>query len=149
MLFRSLDSTDYEMMRLVRVAKAIEGLPRHTGTHAAGMILAEQDLSEYIPLQKGLYDFYQSQLEAKDLESLGLLKIYFLGIRNLAVIDDVIKAIHQLGEPFILVDLTLDDEKTYKLLESADTSGIFQLESSGMRASLRKLKPNTDRKSVV
>jgi DNA polymerase III subunit alpha len=138
-----LDPTDYEMMRLVRVAKAIEGLPRHTGTHAAGMILAEQDLSKYIPLQKGLYDFYQSQLEAKDLESLGLLKIDFLGIRNLAVIDDVIKAIHLMGKPFVLADLTLDDEKTYKLLESADTSGIFQLESSGMRASLRKLKPNT------
>ena len=137
-----LDASDYEMMRLVRVAKAIEGLPRHTGTHAAGMILAKQDLTAYIPLQKGLYDFYQSQLEAKDLESLGLLKIDFLGIRNLAVIDDVIKMIQKNGEPFILSDLPLDNEKTYKLLESADTSGIFQLESSGMRASLRKLKPN-------
>ncbi|MDO9629683.1 MAG: DNA polymerase III subunit alpha [Acholeplasmataceae bacterium] len=136
------DQTDEEMTRLLRVAKTIEGLPRHTGTHPAGMILAEQDLTQYIPLQKGLYDFYQSQLEASDLESLGLLKIDFLGIRNLAVIDDAIKMIKRLGEPFSLVDIPLDDPKTYELLSRAETSGVFQLESNGMRATLRKLKPN-------
>ncbi|PKK99321.1 MAG: DNA polymerase III subunit alpha [Tenericutes bacterium HGW-Tenericutes-2] len=135
------DQTDEEMTRLLRVAKTIEGLPRHTGTHAAGMILADQDLTNYIPLQKGLYDFYQSQLEASDLESLGLLKVDFLGIRNLAVIDDAIKMIHRLGEPFSLVDIPLDNEKTYELLSRAETSGVFQLESGGMRAVLRKLKP--------
>ncbi|MFH0767648.1 MAG: DNA polymerase III subunit alpha [Bacillota bacterium] len=137
-----IDPTDYEMVRLLNVAKKIVGLPRHTGTHAAGMILAQQDLSKYIPLQKGLYDFFQSQLEAKDLESLGLLKIDFLGIRNLSVIDNVIKMIHQRSEVFHLPDLKLDDSKTYELLESAETDGIFQLESMGMRAVLRKLKPN-------
>ena len=137
-----VDETDYEMVRLLNVAKKIEGLPRHTGTHAAGMILAQQDLMNHIPLQKGLYDFYQSQLEAKDLESLGLLKIDFLGIRNLAVIDEVISMIKKTGESFNLAELTLDDKKTYELLESAETSGIFQLESMGMRAVLRKLKPN-------
>ncbi len=135
------DQTDEEMTRLLRVAKTIEGLPRHTGTHPAGMILANQDLTSYIPLQKGLYDFYQSQLEASDLESLGLLKIDFLGIRNLAVIDDAIKMIHRLGEPFSLVDIPLDDLKTYTLLSRSETSGVFQLESNGMRAVLRKLKP--------
>lgn len=135
------DQSDEEMTRLLRVAKTIEGLPRHTGTHAAGMILAEQDLTSYIPLQKGLYEFYQSQLEASDLESLGLLKVDFLGIRNLAVIDDAIKMIHRLGKPFSLVDIPLDDEKTYALLSRAETSGVFQLESNGMRAVLRKLKP--------
>ncbi len=137
-----VDETDYEMVRLLNVAKKIEGLPRHTGTHAAGMILAQQDLMNHIPLQKGLYDFYQSQLEAKDLESLGLLKIDFLGIRNLAVIDEVITMIKQTGESFNLAELTLNDKKTYELLESSETSGIFQLESMGMRAVLRKLKPN-------
>lgn len=138
-----IDTTDEEMTRLLKVAKSIEGLPRHTGTHAAGMIMAEQDLSQYIPLQKGLYDFYQSQLEASDLESLGLLKVDFLGIRNLTIIDDVIKTIHRLGKPFSLVDIPLDDSKTCELLSRAETSGIFQLESNGMRAVLRKLKPNT------
>jgi DNA polymerase III subunit alpha len=138
-----IDETDQEMMRLLRVAKAIEGLPRHTGTHAAGMILAHQDLSLHIPLQKGLYQFYQSQLEASDLESLGLLKMDFLGIRNLAVIDDVLKEIKRTIKPLSIYDIPFDDALTYELLCQAETSGIFQLESSGMRAVLRKLKPNT------
>ena len=138
-----IDETDQEMMRLLRVAKAIEGLPRHTGTHAAGMILAHQDLSLHIPLQKGLYQFYQSQLEASDLESLGLLKMDFLGIRNLAVIDDVLKEIKRTMRPLSIYDIPFDDTITYELLSAAETSGIFQLESSGMRAVLRKLKPNT------
>jgi DNA polymerase III subunit alpha len=137
-----IDETDHEMMRLLRVAKAIEGLPRHTGTHAAGMILAKQDLTLHIPLQKGLYNFYQSQLEASELESLGLLKMDFLGIRNLAVIDEVVKEINRTDKPFSIHDIPLDDKKTYDLLSLSETSGIFQLESSGMRAVLRKLKPD-------
>lgn len=136
-----VDSTDHETARLLKVAKAIEGLPRHTGTHAAGMILAHQDLSQYIPLSKGINLFYQSQLEASELEQMGLLKMDFLGIRNLAVIDDVVKAIHRTNKPFSLVSIPLDDAATFKLLEVSDTSGIFQLESMGMRSALRKLKP--------
>ncbi|MDY0295187.1 MAG: DNA polymerase III subunit alpha [Acholeplasmataceae bacterium] len=136
-----VDETDHEMMRLLRVAKAIEGLPRHTGTHAAGMILSKQDLLKYIPLQPGINQFYQSQLEASTLEKLGLLKIDFLGIRNLAVIDEALKMIENTGHKIHLLDLPLDDTKTYELLAHAETTGIFQLESSGMRAVLRKLKP--------
>lgn len=138
-----LDETDAEMMRLLRVAKKIEGLPRHTGTHAAGMILCKQDLFDHIPLQPGINHFYQSQLEASELESLGLLKMDFLGIRNLAVIDDVIKMAHQEGHIISLPDLPLDNPKAFELLSRAETTGIFQLESSGMRAVLRKLKPTT------
>lgn len=138
-----IDETDHEMMRLLRVAKAIEGLPRHTGTHAAGMILSRQDLSKHIPLQPGINNFYQSQLEASELEKLGLLKIDFLGIRNLAVIDEALKIIESNGKKINLLDLPLDDVKTYNLLSKAETSGIFQLESSGMRAVLRKLKPTS------
>lgn len=136
-----VDPTDYETQRLLRVAKAIEGLPRHTGTHAAGMILASQDLSLHIPLTQGINGFYQSQLEATELEQMGLLKMDFLGIRNLAVIDEVIKSIHRLNKPFSLVSIPLDDLETFKTLEHAETSGIFQLESMGMRNALRKLKP--------
>lgn len=138
-----IDETDSEMMRLLRVAKQIEGLPRHTGTHAAGMILSKQDLTEHIPLQIGINNFYQSQLEASELEKLGLLKIDFLGIRNLAVIDEALKMIEKTGIKINLLELPLNDEKTFSLLSKAETSGIFQLESSGMRAVLRKLKPNT------
>ena len=136
-----VDPTDHETTRLLRVAKSIEGLPRHTGTHAAGMILAKQDLSQYIPLSKGINHFYQSQLEASELEQMGLLKMDFLGIRNLAVIDEVVKVIQLTQKNFSLVSIPLDDTLTFKLLESADTSGIFQLESMGMRSALRKLKP--------
>ena len=138
-----IDETDYEMTRLLRVAKTIEGLPRHTGTHAAGIILSKQDLSNWIPLQKGIYDFHQTQLEAKDLEALGLLKIDFLGIRNLTVIDDVLKAIQKQGETVDIHTINLSNQKAYTLLSNAETTGIFQLESMGMRAVLRNLKPET------
>ena len=138
-----IDPTDYEMVRLLNVAKSIEGLPKHTGTHPAGIILSKKDLSKYIPLQKGLHDFYQTQLEASELEELGLLKIDFLGIRNLTVIDEVLRDIEKTGKHVLLSDLNYEDQKVYDLLSSAETTGIFQLESMGMRAALRKLKPKT------
>lgn len=137
-----IDETDYEMVRLLHVSKQIEGLPRHTGTHAAGMILAKQDLTKLIPLQLDNNGYYQSQWEASDLEKLGLLKIDFLGIRNLAIINDVVDLIKKENPQFQLSDIPLDDKRVYDLLSEADTFGIFQLESSGMRAALRKLKPN-------
>ena len=140
---QKIDETDREMMRLLEASKQIEGLPRQTGTHAAGMILAKQDLTKYIPLQKDSNGYYQSQWEASDLEKLGLLKIDFLGIRNLAIINDVVDLIKQDHKNFSLTDIPLDDPKVYDMLSEADTFGIFQLESSGMRAALRKLKPNT------
>ncbi len=138
-----MDETDHEMMRLKHVAKQIEGLPRQTGTHAAGMILAKQDLTTCLPLQMDSNGYYQSQWEASDLEKLGLLKIDFLGIRNLAIISDVIDLIKKKNQSFSMKDIPLDDPKVYQLLSKADTFGIFQLESSGMRAALLKLKPRT------
>ncbi|BCR35497.1 DNA polymerase III subunit alpha [Mariniplasma anaerobium] len=138
-----VDTKDQETVRLLEVAKKIEGLPRHTGTHAAGMILAEQDLSQYIPLLENQDGFYQSQFEASDLESLGLLKIDFLGIRNLQIIHDVIELIKLENPKFQLNQIPLDDTKTYDLLSQARSEGVFQLESNGMKNVLRKLKPNT------
>ncbi|MEF3692921.1 MAG: DNA polymerase III subunit alpha [Acholeplasmataceae bacterium] len=138
-----VDETDFETVRLLKVAKSIEGLPRHTGTHPAGIILSKQNLALHIPLQKGLHDFYQTQLEASEIESLGLLKIDFLGIRNLTVIDDVIKNIEKSGKKVNLNNLDFEDEKVYSLLSNAETTGIFQLESMGMRTALKKIKPRT------
>lgn len=138
-----VDTTDQETVRLLEVAKKIEGLPRHTGTHAAGMILAEQNLSKYIPLLENQDGFYQSQFEASDLESLGLLKIDFLGIRNLQIIHDVIELVKLENPKFKLNQIPLDDAKTYDLLSQARSEGVFQLESNGMKNVLRKLKPNT------
>lgn len=137
---QKIDPTDHELTRLLRVAKTIEGLPRHTGTHAAGIILAKQDLQQHIPLQMGPNGFYQSQWEQSDLEKLGLLKIDFLGIRNLSIIADCIESIRMSHHD--LLQLPLDDAPTYRLLATGETAGIFQLESMGMKAVLKKLKPN-------
>jgi DNA polymerase-3 subunit alpha len=136
-----IDTSDHEIMKLLEVSKKIEGLPRQTGTHAAGMILAQQDLALSIPLQMGSNGFYQSQYEAKDLEKLGLLKIDFLGIKNLSIIHEVIELIKEKEPKFSIQHIPLDDEKVYQLLSAADTFGVFQLESSGMRNVLRKYEP--------
>lgn len=136
-----VDTTDQETMRLLDVAKRIEGLPRNSGTHAAGMILSKQDLTKTIPLQEGVDGYYQSQFEATELEGLGLLKIDFLGIRNLQIIEDVVRLITDVNQNFLLKDIPLTDKKTYQLLSRADTDGVFQLESSGMKNVLTKLKP--------
>lgn len=133
-------TSDITTQNLIDTASKIEGLPRHTGTHAAGIILSHEDLTKWIPLQNGLYNNYQTQLEASDLEKLGLLKIDLLGIRNLSVIEEVLEKV---DENIDLNNIELTDKKTYELLQNAETSGIFQLESSGMRNVLRKLKPET------
>ncbi len=134
-------SDNIEVYNLLRIAKKIEGLPRHISTHAAGIILANDSLLNLIPLQPGLNGLYQSQLEASDLESIGLLKIDFLGIRNLTIIDNIVKEIPNMDN-INISRIPLDDKKTYELLSKADTLGIFQLESDGMKKVLSKLKPN-------
>ena len=135
---------DPSTQKILDLAKQIEGLPRQTGTHAAGIILSNEDLSRIIPFQTGASDLYQSQFEASDLESLGLLKIDFLGIRNLSIITDVLKLLKDTKSIDIdILNIPFDDSKTYDLLSKADTQGVFQLESVGMRRVLMKLKPNT------
>jgi len=135
-----MDALDQEMIALKKRAEAILGLPRQTGTHPAGMIFSKERLSDFIPMQEGPYAFYQTQFEASELESLGLLKIDFLGIRNLAIIAQTIESI-QSYQPFNIAHIPKDDEKTYQLLSEAKTDGIFQLESEGIRQVLRALKP--------
>ncbi|MDE6047074.1 MAG: DNA polymerase III subunit alpha, partial [Anaeroplasmataceae bacterium] len=127
----------YEFLYIIR---GLDGLPRHISTHAAGVIISSTVLDDIIPLQEGINGLYQSQLEATDLEKIGLLKMDFLGIRNLTIIDEVMKNI----PGFTMNDLRnipLNDKKTYQLLQSADTLGVFQLESDGIRRVLNKLKP--------
>ncbi len=138
----NIDETDAETMRLLKVAKQIEGLPRHTGTHAAGIILAKQNLREHIPMQKGSFSFQQTQLEARDLEAMGLLKIDFLGIRNLTVIDGVITLARERGIAIDIAHIPLDDAKTYRTLSNAETTGIFLLRVARMRSVLRQMQPH-------
>ena len=134
--------TDVKTVHILKLAQSIEGLPRHTGTHAAGIILSSVDLSRIIPLQSGSSDLYQSQLEASDLEHMGLLKIDFLGIRNLQIIKETLGLIEKKNIKLDIYNLPLNDKKTFDLLSSADTVGVFQLESPGMKRVLTKLKPN-------
>jgi len=131
---------DDELYNFLFVAKGLEGLPKHISTHAAGIILSDSPLYEIIPLQEGINGLYQSQLEASDLEKIGLLKMDFLGIRNLTMVDGMIKQISGFSYNK-LREIPLNDSKTYKVLQNADTLGIFQLESRGIRNVLSKLKP--------
>lgn len=135
------DKTDREIISILNTASKIEGLYRQTGTHPAGIILSKQKLTKYIPMQTGAFDFNQSQYDMNTLEKLNLHKIDFLGIRNLAIISDIITSLEKQNIKINLDNIPLDDEKTFKLLANADTTGIFQLESRGMREVLKKLKP--------
>ena len=131
---------DTDLYEFLYIAKGLEGLPRHISTHAAGIILSNLPLDEIIPLQEGINGLYQSQLEASDLEKIGLLKMDFLGIRNLTMVDGMMNDIKGF-DMNALRNIPLNDPKVYKLLQNADTLGIFQLESLGIKNVLLKLKP--------
>ena len=135
------DEEDPNIQMILKTSEKIVGLPRHTGTHAAGIILTENDLTKSIPLQSDLDNFYKTQWEQADLEELGLMKIDFLGIKNLAIIAETIELIKKVNPKFDLNKIPFNDKKTFELLRKADTNGIFQLESTGMQNVLRKLQP--------
>lgn len=139
-VFRRLVETNDEVAKVVRIVKMMEGLPRHTSTHAAGIIMASDSLINYTALQVGVNNILQTQYEASDLEQIGLIKMDFLGIRNLTIIDDVIKKIKKTEPDFNLNNIPMDDKYTYMMIASGDTDGIFQLESAGMRNVLIQLK---------
>ena len=129
-----------EIFNIVYLAKGLDGLIRHVSTHAAGIILSSNPLTDIIPVQDGINGLYQSQLEAKDLEKIGLLKMDFLGIRNLTIVADIMSEIKGFDAK-TLREIPLNDKKTFELLQKGDTLGIFQLESDGIRRVLMKLKP--------
>ncbi len=126
--------------KLLDISMKLEGLPRHVSTHAAGIIMADRELTSYTPLQSGINGLYQTQFEASDLESLGLLKMDILGLRNLTIIDNIIKKIKVTEPNFDLNKISFEDKLVFDLIRSGDTDGVFQLESSGMRNVLRSLK---------
>lgn len=134
---------DADLKELFDVSLSIEGLNRHTSTHAAGVVIADQDLTEYVPLCR-VQDEINTQFQMGDLESIGLLKMDFLGLKTLTVLQravDLIRA--STGTVVDLERLPLDDRKTYELLQTGATTGVFQLESGGMRELLTKMKPDT------
>jgi DNA polymerase-3 subunit alpha len=124
-------------------AMRIEGLPRHVSTHAAGVIISPADLRNFTAVAKGSTNVLLSQYEAADLEAIGLLKMDFLGLRNLTMIGEISAQIRaEVDVDFNINHIPLDDKRTYELIASANTTGIFQLESSGMRSALRQILPS-------
>ncbi len=140
-----LTQDDARVKELIDVARALEGLPRHASTHAAGVVISNRPLIEYLPLYKGQKEnIITTQYPMKDVEKIGLVKFDFLGLKTLTVIDKAVKMIKRnRGAEVDIDDLALDDADTYRLVATGNTNGIFQLESSGLKELLRKLKPET------
>ncbi|MDO8494647.1 MAG: DNA polymerase III subunit alpha, partial [Deltaproteobacteria bacterium] len=140
---RDLAKKDERIEKLLEIAKMIEGFPRHASTHAAGVVISDKDLTNFLPLCRGNHGEVVTQFDMKGVEKIGLIKFDFLGLRTLTVIDDTLQLIEKRhGKKINLKTLPLDDEATYTALSHADTPGIFQLESSGMTDLVARLKPN-------
>ena len=143
------EHADPQIRKLMHYATVLEGSARHTGVHAAGVIIAPGDVSQYVPvsIQKGkggAADAVVTQYDGKWVEEFGLLKMDFLGLKTLTILDDALALIQENhGVEIDLDALPLDDPDTYKLFQKGDTVAIFQFESSGMREWMRKLKPTT------
>ncbi|MCP8967438.1 DNA polymerase III subunit alpha [Ectobacillus ponti] len=128
--------------RVFQIACQVEGLPRHTSIHAAGVVLSDTPLTEQVAVQEGHNGVYVTQYAAEALEALGLLKMDFLGLRNLTMLESIRRLAEQTsGGKISLAELPLEDEATFALLGRGETSGIFQLESEGMRKVLSSLQP--------
>jgi len=135
-------SESEDKSEMLKISLLLEGLPRHASTHAAGVVIADKPLVEYLPLYKGKEGETLTQFDMNYVEKLGLVKFDFLGLRNLTVIKNCIELIKKQDKPVPdLSELDLEDEKTFELLQNADTTGVFQLESSGMKDLISRLKP--------
>jgi len=143
--FRTLYDTEPDSKRVVDTARGLEGLKRQWGVHAAGVILSREPLLDVIPIHRREADgAIITQFDMGACESIGLLKMDFLGLRNLSVLDDCLLNIKaNQGIDVVLEDLSLDDLKTYQLLSRGDTLGVFQLDGGPMRALLRALSPDS------
>ncbi|QQE73546.1 DNA polymerase III subunit alpha [Brevibacillus composti] len=127
--------------QLIEAARGVEGLPRHASTHAAGVVIAPEPLTAYVPLQTGSEGLMLTQFPMEDLEEIGLLKMDFLGLRNLTIIQETLRHLEKAGVGLDLETIPTDDPKTFQMLSRGETTGVFQLESAGFRHVLRDLKP--------
>lgn len=129
---------------LIDYSLSLEKLPRHTGIHAAGVVIADKSMDYYMPLHRGENGEVVTQFPMKIIEKMGLIKFDLLGLKTLTMLKDAVRNIKKThGVEIDLDNLPLDDPKVYELLASGDTTGVFQLESSGMKQLLKKLKPST------
>lgn len=133
---------DETIAQLIATARKLEGMPRHAGTHAAAVVISKDPLMNIIPLQKN-DETVTTQFTMGAIEELGLLKMDFLGLRNLKVIQDACNLVEKsTGKPLDMEKIALDDPLVYQMIGEGDTDGVFQLESGGMRELLKELKPN-------
>jgi DNA polymerase-3 subunit alpha len=139
-----LEKKDERVRELLKVARRLEGMTRHASVHAAGVVIAPKAITEYAPVYKSQKDDGEitTQWAMKEIERVGLLKMDFLGLSTLTLLDDAVQHIKETtGDVVNLEQLPLDDAKTYQLFQNGQTHGVFQFESSGMRETLRKAKP--------
>ncbi|GIW64872.1 MAG: DNA-directed DNA polymerase [Patescibacteria group bacterium] len=153
--------TEPDVKKVLDIARKLEGLPRHSSVHAAGVVISDKPLTEYVPLQRDTkegkiitqYDMYCLDLNAvSDQKAVGLLKVDFLGLRNLTILEDAIKYVEKnSGKKIDIHHIPMDDKKTYQLIAEGNTIGVFQLESGGMRKLAKDLKPTkiTDISAMV
>ncbi len=136
---------DGQLRRLLDLAHKLEGVARHASTHAAGVIISRDPLMELVPLQKATRgDLVMTQYDMTAVEKIGLLKMDFLGLANLTILDTALRMIEQVrGTPIDLKAIPLTDQKTFDLLSAGETVGIFQLEGAGMTRYLKDLRPNS------
>jgi DNA polymerase-3 subunit alpha len=141
---RELRDTNPTVKDILTIAASLEGLPRHASTHASAIVIADRPLVEYLPLYKDNRGELVTQFDMKGVEKVGLVKFDFLGLRTLTVIDQAVRLIRRRHDPaFDIHQVPLDDAATYALLQAANTAGVFQLESGGMRALMARLRPAT------
>ena len=146
---------DSEIQHLIDMAKKLEGLPRHSSIHAAGVVISNAPVDEYVPLSRGADEAITTQFTMTTLEELGLLKMDFLGLRTLTVVQDAVKLVNKRlraewegnrTDEFRALDIDeidLEDKSVYELISSGKTDGVFQLESAGMKSFMKELKPES------
>lgn len=141
---RKLYEADETVKNLIDMSIRLEGLPRHSSIHAAGVVIGQRPLDEFVPLSRGADNIITTQFTMTTIEQLGLLKMDFLGLRTLTVIHDAEKMIaKKLGKPFHIEEINYEDPKVYEMISQGKTEGIFQLESAGMKSFMRELKPGS------
>ena len=140
--FKQMVNSGDQMRKLYEISLRLEGLPRHSSLHAAGIILSNDDITNYCPLIDVDEGLCATQFTMEYLEELGLIKMDFLGLRNLTIIDEIVHHINAKEKRLDIMRIPLDDPRTYRLIQQVDTVGVFQLESEGMKNLLRKMQPN-------
>lgn len=132
---------DERVAKLIEMSKRLEGLPRHTSMHAAGVVIGQRPMDEFVPLSRSSDGQLTTQFTMTTIEELGLLKMDFLGLRTLTVIQNTVKMLARRGKHIDISKIDFDDRRVYESLGTGKTDGVFQLESSGMKSFMKELKP--------